>query len=193
MADLNDIILADGADNTPGLNINIAFIPAGDLEAIPTPVLGDTLGVGTVNELVTITTDAVAKQTKQFYKMQGVVETGKLETNLVGELKSKSFENKLEIFIPGNSKEIAGAIARIRNANLIVWVQDRDGSILQLGSPGYPAQLMNAPGGTGDARGSKKGFTLTFESVDKIPAAHFEGDFMEYVDGAPVTRTDLFV
>ena len=194
MATLSDIILADGADNSPGISINIAFALVDDLIEVPTPVLGDTLGMGTVSDLVTITTDAVTKAGKQFYKMRGVVETGKVETNLVGEKKSKSFEDMVEMFIPGNSPEVLGAITRVRNANLIVWVQDRDGEIRQIGTAGFPAQLNSSTGGSGDARVSQKGFTVTFESVDRIPAPHFQGDFNETPSGggSVVARTDLF-
>lgn len=194
MATLSDIILADGADNSPGISINIAFALVSDLISVPTPVLEDTLGMGTSTDLVTITTDAVTVEGAVFYKMRGVVETGKIESNLVGENKSKSFENMVEVFIPGNSREVLGAITRVRNANLIVWVKDRDGDIRQIGTAGFPAQLVSSPGGSGDARGSQKGFTLTFESVDRIPAPHFQGDFSETPTGggAVVPRTDLF-
>ena len=194
MAELIDVILDDAGNNTPGNDVTIVIVSVSDLESVPSPVLGDPLGEGSIADLATITEDAVTKEGKVFTVIKAIPESVKFDSKSVGGTKSKGFENMVDFAIPGNTKTTLGFLSKIKNGSYIVFVRDRDGQIRMLGTAGFPAQMVDSSGGSGAARGDDKSFTVSFESVGSAPSPVFEGAFMENPvgAGANVERTDLF-
>ncbi len=173
--DLIDLNWEDGSDNTAGIGQNIYVAKKVDIETLPTPQVDNSIGDGSLAQLVTISDNIVMKPGKGMIKVYCTLEKGSLQHESQGEMDGMSFMNKLKIFMPGSKAEVLGFIQWAKNSSLIILVPEIDGQVRMLGHENYPAKMINAPGGTGEKTADLKGTEINFQSARKGPAPIFTG------------------
>lgn len=174
--DLISLNHKDGADNTSGIAQKIYVAKLSDIETLPKPVVDDSASdSGTVDQLVTISSDIVMKAGKSFKELYVTLETGKVDDAVQGELDGKSFRSSISFFHPGTSAEQLGFAQYVKNGNFVVLVPELDGNVRVIGHEAYPAKIENIAITTGGATTERKGGTYTAYSVRKGPAPIFTG------------------
>lgn len=118
---------------------------------------------------------------KKFIEMYSSPSKNALEDNSIGEMDGMSKENSYDFFFPGSEKEIAEFEAYALNENWIIIALDTTGKkrVLGLMAPDFMnsteitadlhANLTEAKGSSGRARGDLKG--KTFKFVHNAPHA----------------------
>ena len=160
-----DLSWEQGKQNMAGLIGDIYFVPIEDVDDTLLPAV---TGVGELS----ISANITLKATKKFFKIYHTSETGKVESNSVGERDGKSVESMLEFFHPGNSEEVAKFKRQVLNTNGLWLYEDTDGNFRILGlsvlDPGATATSLALKASveagnttTGDQRGSQRGTTFT--------------------------------
>ena len=166
---------ADDKDNTPGI-VELYYAKISDIETLPLPTQNDPTQEVDYETLVTIDAPIVMKPWKQFKQMYLTDYTGKIESEIQGELDGKSFMNKLEFFHPGNSAQILGFTRAAKNGNFVFIGIDADGKKRLFGTRLRPAKLETAPITTGAAGTDRKGGTFVFSYTENYPACYFTGN-----------------
>jgi hypothetical protein len=171
--DFDDITGTAGQDNTAGIQQNIYFINHSDVETHPVfPKIEDGT---TLASLATVTTDVVLKLLKKAFQVYCTLEKGAGTSDSQGEMDGMSFKNALKFVIPGNKANADGFARYAKNGSFYILYFELDGSARILGTPGYPAKMVSAPGTTGEKTSDFKARTFTFQSVWSGPAPIFTG------------------
>lgn len=172
---IQDLLWADGNDNTAGIQQAVYYAPLDDIATLPEPQVDVSNASGEFEQLVTISDNIIMKSGKVFRKMYVTLKNGSLKCETVGELDGKSYKNTLEFFHPGSKPQVLGFSQWAKNSSLIFLIPEADGQVRILGHKGYPAKLVNAPHDTGTKPEDTKGFKFSFESYRKGPAPVFTG------------------
>jgi hypothetical protein len=92
-----------------------------------------------------------------------------LKSNLVGERDSKSAENDIELWHPGNKAYLLGFIEYFKNTPMVLLVKELDETYVRvIGSDGLPAALEVGEITTGNAVKDSKGAKLSFKSIGRV-------------------------
>ena len=178
---LVDLLFPQGTQNMAGIcgYIFVAPIELVDLASLP-PVSA----VGKLD----LVGDIPFVTGGRWYRIFHTEETGKIDFNIVGPINGKSFEHRLEIFIPGASLEQSEFLSEIINSNLLWAARDTDGQYRLLGlqrldpaavttSICMKANVDTGEGTTGQARTDAKGMTLTVKSSAPHAPLFYNGLF----------------
>lgn len=182
--EIQDIDHVDGENNTGGLQIELKYAKLSDIQTLPVPVKTDPTGTGTFDQLATISADVIFKPGKTYKTITVTLETGKIDSELQGEVDGKSFMNKLSFTIPGSKAKTLGFASFAKNSSFIFWPTEVDGNIRQLGTEGYPAKMESAPITTGAKTADFKAGVFTFISAGNAPSPIFTGRFKHDDDGS---------
>lgn len=164
MVDFADLDFPDGGDNDAGIASYIYLAKVKDVLNWPTlPPTPTTLA-----QKVTLTGNFEMKEGKRFYKLYCTRDKGDLNSDMVGEMDSKSAENKLKIFIPRTTPENIGFLEECKNTNVVAISVERDGSMRVIGSELLPAKLFTGKAGSGSKAGDAKGIDVEISSVGRI-------------------------
>lgn len=164
MVDFADLDFPDGGDNDAGIGSYIYLAKAKDVLTWPTlPPTPTTLA-----QKVTLTGNFEMKEGKKFVKLYCTRDKGDLNSDMVGEMDSKSAENKVKLFIPRTTPENVGFLEECKNTNVVAIVVERDDSMRVVGSELLPAKLVVGKTTTGLKAGDPKGVDIELNSVGRI-------------------------
>lgn len=174
-----DIGLQDGANNTPGISRVITLMAMGDIKTYPAiKEIDPNATSGEFSDLASITTNIVMKEEKTPFQINGILKKGSVTSEAVGNLQGRQYRNSIKIFIAGNKTQVRGLLAWIKNRGMAIVSRDFDGDKFLLGTYDYPAQIVTATSGTGDAPESDRETALEFESYSPYPIPSFSGEII---------------
>ena len=165
----DDIVWPDGEDNIGGTAQSHFYIPIKNITVLPVPI-----NTSNLNK-VSISADIEVGVGKKFFKLYSTMDTGMVNSKMVGEVDGKSWENSFEFFFPGTREEALAIIATWANSNMLFIPVEADGQKRIIGNAKFPAKLMLADGSTGAKTADRKGIKLRVESRDVIPAPIYKG------------------
>ena len=174
--DYEDIVGPAGTDNSAGIQTHVYFIDQRDVATHPTFPKIETST--TLAELVTVDDNIVLKALKKAFSVEVTLEAGAGTSDSQGEIDGMSFKNGLKFLVAGNKANSDGFARLAKNGSFYVVYAELDGTIRLLGTPGYPAKMMSAPGTTGEKTSDRKSRTFTFQSVWSGPAPIWTGKVM---------------
>lgn len=164
---LTDLTWSQGAQNLGGLVGVIYYAPVEDIESFPQ--LND------VGENITAAdSDFTMKEGKKFISIYHTSETGKADSNTVGERDGKGIENMLEFFFPGSKQAVAEFTRFALNTPCVVIYKNTNGQHEIIGvsnldettdelTGDIPAYLESANRASGAARADRRGTTFQFK------------------------------
>lgn len=157
---ITDMLGPDGqADNMGGLTQRIWYARKADFLAIQTPTPSTTFA-----SVAEITTAHTFKTGKCFKVMYCTQDKGKLKADVQGDMDGHSFKQEVEGFYPGNSADFHGFASKGKNDQWIVLAENPDGSINQIGTEMFPAQLIPSYDSASNASGTK-GYNVKWASM----------------------------
>lgn len=165
-----DLLWVSGKDNLPGIVGEVLFCPSEDIAALPE--------LSAVGSLETTGDNIELKEGKRFYRLYHTADTGRLDSNTVGELDGKSKQNVLSFFYPGDDANLASQIRLLQNTPGVFICRDSRGRLRLLGVTSFrddstvlslesPAHVQIANGTTGTTGSDRRG--TTFEVIHKAP------------------------
>lgn len=164
---LTNLTWAQGSQNLGGIVGVIYYAPIEDVETFP-----DLSAAG--SGITDASDDFVMKTGKKFYTIYHTAETGKADSNTVGERDGKGIENMLEFFFPGSKQAVAEFTRFALNTPCVVVYKNTSGQHEVLGvvnldgtnvtlTGDIPAYLESANRTTGAARADRRGTTFQFK------------------------------
>jgi hypothetical protein len=169
---MNDLLFTQGNDNLSGI-VGELYITASE-NIITPPVLA------LATSLKTSAVDMVMDTGKMFKRIYITAETGKVDTNGVGERDGKGRETILSGRFPAMGVELEDAIRQYQNTpSVLMYRLARNGKLYMLGisqlditstalSLAIPAYFDQGAGSSGDVRSAQNGALLSW----KYSAAH---------------------
>jgi hypothetical protein len=171
--DFEDLDGTSGQDNSAGIQQPVYYVDHNDVVQHPTfPKIEDATSL---EELATVSTDLKLKEGKTMKRIKVTLEAGAATSDSQGEIDGMSFKNALKFLLAGNKANADGFARYAKNANFYLVYFELDGSPRILGTPGYPAKMVSAPGTSGEKTSDRKSRTFTFQSVWSGPAPIFAG------------------
>lgn len=153
---LHDSNGPDGTtDNQGGTQTVIYYGWEHHFLAIQTPTASPT----TVADPVKITTDHTFNTGKKFNKLYVTLDTGQVDYESTGETDAHGYKPMFKGFCPGDTDDLHGLMARMKNFKGIFLIPVTDGKIHQLGSKGLPA-LFKPKYSTGTLSQGKRGYEI---------------------------------
>ena len=147
------LLYQQGQNNMGGYQNYAVFIPLSIITSMPelpaTPADDD--------DYVVATGSFVFKTGETPVFIYATEETVKFSAESAGERDGKSFEQKVELFFPGNKKEAHALATRIKNLPGIIVLADSDGKQIMVGNRFIPAYLSPSFDG-GQKRADLRGF-----------------------------------
>lgn len=129
----------------------------------------------TFADLAEIATDHSFKTGKKFFQIETVTETGTIKSAQIGELGRSLFSNELVIEIAGSEAEILGFCRWLKNAKLVVLLEEfGTGNVRQLGWSRMGATAKAEHNIEAAAEG-KNSATITFSDKTFGPAPIYKG------------------
>lgn len=162
--------------NTAGITATIYYQLADNVETFPAPA-GTDMGA-----LAVLASDIVLAPGNVWKQLYCTLETGSVQSEMVGERDGRCFRNTLTISHPGNSPEILGFLEYVKNSRLICIARDIDGQYRLVGSKFLPATLKAATAGTGNTIDSRKAALIEIEALGRI-APIYEGAIQLVLEG----------
>jgi hypothetical protein len=189
--DFEDIEGTGDSDNSAGIQQPVYYVRHQDVKTHPVfPKIEDGTDLAS---LATVSTPLVLKPGKKMNRIKVTLEAGVGTSESQGEIDGMSFKNQLKMLIAGNKANADGFVRYAKNGDFYLLYFELDGSPRILGTPGYPAKMMSAPGTTGEKTSERKSRTVTFGSVWSGPAPIFTGKVQVAgaTDNDPVTEQEL--
>ncbi len=147
----------DGTEDNIGGTKKVIYVAIkSDFTTITEPVSFTT--ATTFAELAENTVAFTFVATKHFWKIYCTADTGKLMYKEQGEEDGKSYEAELEFFYPGSKAAAMGFMRYAKNNQWIVIVPLADGTMHQLGTADFPANIageFDSSNNKGGRRGTK--------------------------------------
>lgn len=184
MPPMNDLLFVQGNDNLSGIVGELYHSPSADVLTLP--------ALASAASLKTAATNIAMKSTKKFQRLYITDETGKIDTNPVGERDGKGRESILTGRYPAMGVELEDFLRQVQNTPaVLIYRLARNGKLYLLGvsqldigstvlSLDIPAYFDQGAGSSGDARSSQNGALLGW----KFTAAHGP---IEYAGTVPLT------
>ena len=172
---MEDLLWTPGSKNMGGLVGNIHAIEIDQIDLSTEPTL-DADGL-------TITSPLVLNVDQKFATIYHTRETGKIDSNMVGERDGRSFDNMLEFFHPGSSKAEAAFREKYCNTPSVYIAKDTDGNWRLIGlakiggkiTKDLPAYMEPSNNTTGAAAADRRGSTYVIKSEASHPPLFYEG------------------
>lgn len=157
--DLRNLGGPRGADNTPGLRGYVLLAEEEDFLVIAkAPKTGTTPG-----QTAIIATPHTFKDGKGWVKVYITLDSNQLKADIVGERDGRGTKITFEGFHPGNEAAVLEFARVVKNLGLIMLVPDADGTFLQVGSEGLPAELAPAYD-SGKLSSGRRGYLIKGEA-----------------------------
>lgn len=125
-------------DNMGGTAQKIYFAPVRDILTIQEPTASPTA----LGDLVTISTAHVMKTGKKFHELYLTMDTGEIDDEPTGDRDARGVKSTLKGKTPGQSAALLGFMSQAKNDRFIVLVPLADGTIRQIGSGQFYAEIM---------------------------------------------------
>jgi hypothetical protein len=146
-----------------GLMGVVYWVPVEDIDWTTPPAFTKT----------TVTGNIPLKTDKKFYQLYFTSDTGKIDSNMVGERDGKSYENILEVKYPGDTEAVIDFLRQVKNTPVVAIVRDRQGKYRLVGvsingtslTIDNPAYVEGGTGTTGAAPADAKGHTIQFKAA----------------------------
>ncbi len=117
------------------------------------------------------------KSGKYFHLAKLVVETGTINSTLIGEKKRRLFQNSVAVTIAGSQSKLLGFLRWIKNQDLVVLVEEfGSGQMRQLGSSRLPAWVEGIEAAIEAVIEGNNSVTITINDKQKWPASVYLGD-----------------
>lgn len=151
-------------ENVGGTNTQVFFAPKSDFETIaPPPEFNSGAALG---DDVVITTDHVMKTGKKLLSLSMLQDSGKLTSELVGDLGGKSDSVTFEAMYVGAMKQIQGMRRRMKNDQFLFFIALPDGTVIQIGTEDRPA-MAEAGFDSGTAKEGVRSMSITVNAVSQ--------------------------
>lgn len=134
------------------------------------PTLADPETALTFESLVEYDAAIVMKTGKQFFPLYCTVETGEIQSTIVGPRDGKGYENTLTISFPGNEAEFIGFKTASANRNLVLIVEEKNNKIRVLGDLNDPAFMDTDESTSGKAIADGRTSVISFKASSATPA-----------------------
>jgi len=139
MVDYIDIQGPSGTENNMGGSAQVFYIaPVRDFLTIQKPVSNPT----TLGDIVKISTSHVMKTGKKFHKVYVTMDTGEVEDEPTGDRDARGLKSTFKFKTPGQNAELMGWLTQSKNDRFICIVPLADGTMRQLGSEQFYAELV---------------------------------------------------
>ncbi len=162
-----------GADNMPGIAVEIFAAPKEWFETIQRPAADD----------VVIAQSHVFKPGRSFLSIYNSLKSGEFKSEPKGGIDGRYQEQMVEVFVPGIRPEVMRVARILQNVECIVMVRENNGKVLQLGSAEYPAYISFSST-TGKAGSDDvAGYNMKAESFG-IATLFYTGALPVLADGA---------
>lgn len=184
MPPMNDLLFIQGNDNLAGVVGELYIAPSADILTLPALALA--------SSLKTAATNIAMKSTKKFQRIYITDETGKVDSNPVGERDGRGRETIISGRFPALGVELEDAIRQYQNTpSVLIYRLARNGKLYLMGvsqldiattvlSLDIAAYFDQGAASSGDARSSQNGALLGW----KWTAAHGP---IEYAGAVPLT------
>jgi hypothetical protein len=172
MGELINLVPDCSAPNAAGVKKNLYVVCSCDVDVFP-----DRKAAGSPGEAVTLDGDIVLKANKAFKTFPIISGSGKVDTNILGGIGSKGFENGLELkvkgFGPAEVEWLEGMVAA--DECMICLVPDNNGNIYCIGTLDNPSYIDTGGGTTGDEVDSERNMNLVIKSKSGRSVSFYEG------------------
>jgi hypothetical protein len=139
MVDYTDLDGPNGTENNMGGTQQVFYIaPVRDILTIQKPVASPS----TLDAIVSITTAHVMKTGKKFTKVYVTMDTGEIEDEPTGDRDARGTKSTFKFRTPGQNAELLGFMSQAKNDRFIVLVPLADGTLRQMGSEQFYAEMM---------------------------------------------------
>lgn len=152
----------NGEDNTPGLKGYVMFAPESYFETIAQAPKYSAAQASAGLSAV-IAENHTFKTGLGFLKIYMTLDSNELKAETVGERDGRGSKLMLEGFHPGNSAQVIEMLNLVKNTGGILLVPDADGTYIQVGAKGLPAEVSFSYG-SGKLSGGRRGFTIKAEA-----------------------------
>ena len=153
-------------DNPSGVTQKYYVAVKGDILTLP-DIQRDPNQASTNIEVNTIVDDILFDVDKGFIEVYSTKDTGKLTYESVGGKDGKMLMGKFEAFYPGDDNEASAKVKILKNNQLVILVEEMDGTIKLLGSVKQYADLDSFSKTTGNISGEEvRGFKLEFQQYE---------------------------
>lgn len=170
IASLPHLLVDEPADNIGGVTTTLywALVKEFELGGIKTPHNYDT--ADSLADLATIREAHAFKSGKGFKRLYVTEDTGYVTCTPQGELKGKSYMNKIGGFHPSNRAAILGAARYLNNSGVIMIGKDGQGLYRQVGSEDYPGNMTASDVDTGVGPTGRRGYKVETSASANYPA-----------------------
>lgn len=176
LSKLNALDGPNGEDNTPGLLGYVYFAPESYFETIA-KAPKYTAAQATPGLSAVIATPHTFKAGLGFLKIYMTLDSNELKAEVVGERDGRGLKVMVEGFHPGNGAGVIEMLNLLKNTGGILLVPDADGTYIQVGAKGLPAEVSFSYG-SGKLSGGRRGFTIKAEAYASAIRL-YSGDVVE--------------
>jgi hypothetical protein len=158
---LEDLLIEnDTTDNVGGTKAQIFVVETKDIDTEGVPMSSPT----TLAEKVTISDTHVLATGKKFTAIDVELDTGELQAKIAGDRGGKSVKPEVDFQLSRFNPQSLGFMKTVNNGRFIVLVPLPDGSVVQVGSKDFPAEI-NAEGSTGKNASGVRATKFKVESM----------------------------
>jgi hypothetical protein len=162
-----DVLFPDGINNMGGITKRAFLAFVSDFTSIAVPI-ADPL---TYSDRVSIATAHVLAVGKKMVELYVMYDASGVESASAGGRKGKSFTAKATLMYPGTDAECLGFFDVIKNADLILFLEEQDGDdgYIQIGTERLPASVTGGSVKTGNKPDDAKGISFEVSAPSQGP------------------------
>jgi hypothetical protein len=154
--------------NLGGVVSKVLVAKLEDIESIPSPA------VVPANQKVVVG-DIVMKPGKFFYEWNFQKNTGQLDSNSVGTVGSKSFEDMFEAIMPRQTLDNMEQLFHNINTEFVVIAKDNNGRQVIIGGLDQPAQFEEIKATTGKQGSDAANLMFKFKAISNNGFKYYTG------------------
>lgn len=164
------VLWPEGSPNMGGTTNRAYFVPLSAIATFPAFPESPT----EAGEFHTLAGELTLNAETNVVELYASYKSGTLNAEVEGEIDGKFFKLTPEFFHPGNQAEVVNFATSCVNTPGILFLAEKPGKYLVVGSPGHPVYLSPSfeLGKVGEGR---KGTTFTGEAYSEIMLTRFEG------------------
>ena len=169
----DDVDFCMGDKSLPGTRNHAYYAPRRDILTFPRP-LGSS--AQSMEEFAVIKDNFVMVADKKWHRIDLVPNESEPTSQNQGSYGSKTFQNHIQLVLPGTKKKNTGLISELNNDDVIFLVPMADGKCRLFGSPSYQAELsLSQAFGKGAADANTT--TIDLNVTDEFATPFYEGTF----------------
>lgn len=151
-------------DNMGGTAQKIYYAPVRDILTIQDTVASPAV----LGDLVRVPTAHVMKSGKKFQELYLTMDTGEIEDDPTGDRDARGVKTTLKGKTPGQNATLLGLMSQAKNDRFIVLVPLADGTIRQIGSAQFYAEIIGKVSSSKNSSGYR-GIEWTIEAFGPRP------------------------